>query len=177
MSCVTFTKFPNHSICTEWKFEGSLNFERNNTHWEKTILYAAITDTLLGLALKVNKWVLTFCFGKSFGIEISLLLRDWFPGSNSLTSLGKQHVLLFLQMLFILSKSKYVQLRQYTVNQNEKMHLQKPEHSKTTSLNSWLENEMHHIPDRLLALHLLPVDSRECQLLWTILHPFNLFCE
>lgn len=50
---------------------------------KKTLSYTEITDTLLGLALKVNKRVLTFCFGKSFGIEISLLLCDWFPGSSS----------------------------------------------------------------------------------------------
>lgn len=64
MSYVRVRKIPNYSICTEWKFEGCLNFERNNTHQEKTTLLCWNTNTLLGLALKVNKRVLTFCFGK-----------------------------------------------------------------------------------------------------------------
>lgn len=77
--------------------------------------YAAITETLLGLALKVNKRVLTFCFGRE-GKSVLCCYVTGFQAAVPLTSLWKQSVLLFLQMLFILSKSKYVQFRQYTVN-------------------------------------------------------------
>ena len=41
---------------------------RLSEFWKKQYTlrnYAAITDTSVGLALKVNKRVLTFCFGKS----------------------------------------------------------------------------------------------------------------
>lgn len=140
MSYVTFRKIPNHSICTEWKFEGCLNFEINNTHQEKTTL------------LHWNYW--HFTRFSTEGQQKSTYLLFWKEFWNRNQSVA----------MWLVSRQQFHSLLQgnnaffcfckcclYWVNPsmfnsdnilwtiNEKTHLQKPEHNTLTSLNSYLE--------------------------------------
>lgn len=139
--------------------------------------YAAITDTWLGLALKVNKRVLTFCFGKFWKGNQSV--ATWLVSRQQFHWLlrGNNAFFCFCKCWLYWVNPSMFNSDNILWTSNEKTHLQKPEHNAMTPLNPCLEKKMHHIHDRLLALPFLAVDSRECQLLWTIFDPFNLFCE
>lgn len=124
-------------ICTEWKFEGCLNFERNNSHREKNIL------------LYCNYWY--FIRFSTEGQEKSTYLLFWkeFWNRNQsvdtwLVSRQQFHSLLQVNRVFFC----FCKCCLHWVNpsmfnsdsipraSNEKMHLQKLEHNK---MMSWVQ--------------------------------------
>lgn len=178
MSCVTLRKIPNHSICTEWKLKGCLNFETNNTDQEKTTLLRWNYWYFIRFSAEGQQKSTYLLFWKEFwnrnqSVAMWLVSRQQF---HSLLQ-GKDVFFCFCKCCLYWVNPSMFNSDNILWTINEKKHLQKPEHNTLTSLNSYLEKEMYHIHDRLLALHFLAVDLRECQLLWNILDPFHLFRE
>lgn len=178
MSRVTFRKIQNHSICTEWKFEDCPNFERNNMHPEKTILLCCNYWYFIRFSTEGQQKSTYLLFWKEFWNR-NQSVAMWLVSRQQFHSLlrGNNVFFCFCKCCLYGVNPSMFNSDNILWTSNEKTHLQKPEHNTMTPLNSYLEKEMHHTHDRLLALHFLAVDLRECQLLWTVLDPFNLFCE
>lgn len=162
MSHVTFRKIQNHSISTEWKFEGCLNFQRNNTNWGKTILLCCSYWYFIRFSTEgqQNSTYLLFWNGNQ-SVATWLVSRQQF---HSLLR-GNNVFLCFCKCCLYWINPSMFNSGNILWTSNEKMHLQKQEHNIKTPLNSYSEKEMHHICDGFLALHFLAVDSKEYQLL------------
>lgn len=88
MSHVTSRKIQSHSTCTEWKFDGCLNAERNNMQQEKTILLCCNYWHLIRFKTEGQLKCTYPLFWKGRKIS-TLLLRDWFPSSSSTHFFGE----------------------------------------------------------------------------------------
>lgn len=148
MSCVTFRKIQSDSICTEWKLEGCLNFERNNTHREKIIPLCGNYWHFIRFSTEGQQKSTYLLFWKEFwnrnqSVATWLVSRQQFPSLLQ----GNNVFFCFCKCCLYWVNPSMLNSDNILWTSNEKMHLQKPEHNRVNSLNSYLVKETHHIHD------------------------------
>lgn len=177
-SCVTFRKTPHHSICAEWKFEGSLYFERNNTRRQKTILLCCNYWYFIRFSTEGQQTSTYLLFWKEFwnrdqSVATWLVSRKQFHsllwGNNVFFCFCKCCLYWINPSMFNSDKILWTRTKKCICkNQNiVKQPLSTP---------GWRMRCIIYLTDCWHYIFCL-FDSRECQLLRTILYPFNLFCE